>query len=108
MTGQDPKPPEPTGGKPGQYIRAGMQAAGGAIPFAGGLLSAIASLWGEKEQARAYEFLKYCIQMIEDELREKQQTMLEIIARVDVHDEEISERIKSDEYQSLLKKAFRE
>ncbi len=35
-------------------------------------------------------------------------TILEIVARLNIHDEEISKRIKSAEYQSLLKKTFRD
>ena len=46
--------------------------------------------------------------MLEDELKEKEQTILEIMARLDIHDEKISKRIESKEYQSLLKKTFRE
>jgi len=45
--------------------------------------------------------------MVQDEIKEKEQTILEIVSRLDMHDEEISQRIKSDEYQSLLKGAFR-
>lgn len=87
--------------------RAGIQAIGGAIPFAGGLLSAIASIWGEKEQKQAYDFLKGWLKMLEDELHEKERVITEIVMRVDLHDEEISRRVSSDEYQSLLRKAFR-
>jgi hypothetical protein len=46
--------------------------------------------------------------MLEDEIREKQKTILEIAARLDIHDEKIQQRIESKEYQSLLKKTFRE
>lgn len=87
--------------------RAGIQAIGGAVPFAGGVLSAIAGIWGEQEQKKAYDFLKNWLKMIEDEVREKQRVITEIISRVDLQDEEISKRVRSDEYQSLLKKTFR-
>jgi hypothetical protein len=46
--------------------------------------------------------------MMQDEIREKQETIAEIAMRLDLHDEEISARVRSDEYQSLLKKAFRD
>ena len=46
--------------------------------------------------------------MLEDEIREKERTILEIMSRLDIHDEEIAKRIESKEYQSLLKKTFRE
>jgi len=35
-------------------------------------------------------------------------TILEIMARLDIHDGEIAKRLESKEYQSLLKKTFRE
>ena len=34
-------------------------------------------------------------------------TIAEIVARLDMHDEKIKERLESAEYQALLKKAFR-
>jgi hypothetical protein len=95
------------GKKSNKWIRAGLGLAGGAIPFAGGLISAAAGIWSEAEQERAMETLRAWVKMLEDELREKQQTILEIVARLDLHDEQIRERIRSSEYQSLLKKAFR-
>lgn len=52
--------------------------------------------------------LRAWVQMLNDEMREKQRTMLEVVARLDMHDEQIAERVRSDEYQSLLKKAFRQ
>ncbi len=80
----------------------------GAVPFAGGLFSAAAGYWGEKEEEKANEFLRSWIEMIHDEIREKEKTILEITARLDLHDEKISDRITSVSFQSLLKKSFRE
>ncbi|MFZ5731122.1 MAG: hypothetical protein ACOY4O_00190, partial [Pseudomonadota bacterium] len=91
-----------------KMIRSALNAASGAIPFAGGLLSAAASHWSETEQERAMEALRAWIKMLEDEIREKQSTILDIIARLDMHDEEIAKRVQSKEYQSLLKKSFRQ
>lgn len=92
----------------GKVIRAGMQVAGGIVPFAGGIFSAAAGAWSEKEQEKVNGFLKHWLEMLKDEIKEKEQTILEIVSRLDMHDEEIAKRISSDEYQSLLKKAFRE
>ena len=91
-----------------KIIRAGMQAIGGAMPFASGLFSAAASIWSENEQDKAYGFLKHWLEMLEDEIREKEKTILEITARLNMQDEKVAERISSDAYQSLLKKAFRD
>ncbi|PPC99398.1 MAG: hypothetical protein CTY31_10645 [Hyphomicrobium sp.] len=90
-----------------KWMRGALNAAGGVIPFAGGFLSAAASVWSENEQQRAMDALRAWIKMLEEELREKQRTILEIMARLNMQDERIAERVKSGEYQSLLKQAFR-
>jgi hypothetical protein len=46
--------------------------------------------------------------MLRDELREKEKTIFEIMARLNLQDEEIAKRVESKEFQSLVKKAFRE
>jgi hypothetical protein len=46
--------------------------------------------------------------MLEDEIKEKEKTLFEIIARLDFQDEKIKDRFKSKEYQALLRKTFRE
>src|SRR5271156_1637462 len=99
---------EPAEGKGPKIIRASMQLVGGAIPLAGGVLSAAAGAWSESEQERVNKFFKQWIKMLEDEIREKEQTILEIMARLDIHDEEIAKRLESKEYKSLVKKTFRE
>lgn len=105
--GQEQNKEPPAGKGWEKAARGGLQIAGGAIPFAGGLLAAIASAWSERDQERVNEFLRIWVKMLEDELREKQETILQIVSRLDMHDDEISERVKSSEYQSLVKKAFR-
>ena len=45
--------------------------------------------------------------MLEDELREKGKTIAEVVARIDMHEEKVKQRVESPEYQALLKKAFR-
>ncbi|MDE2480798.1 MAG: hypothetical protein KGN02_01240 [bacterium] len=102
----DPEPPEE--GKGPKFTRGALQAIGGLIPFAGGLFSAAAGAWSEHEQERVNAFFKHWLKMLQDEMREKEQTILEIMARIDMHDEKVNERIESPEYQSLLKKTFRE
>ena len=46
--------------------------------------------------------------MLAAEMCEKQQTILEITARLDMRDEETIKRVESPEYQALLRKAFRD
>lgn len=94
-------------GKVGKWGRAGLNIASGLTPFIGGLLSAAAGAWGEAEQEHVNNMLRQWLQMLEDELREKGKTIAEIVARLDLKDESVSQRIESPEYQTLLKKAFR-
>ena len=98
----------PQSGKRGKISRGALQVIGGAVPFAGGVLSAIAGAWSEREQERVNRFFEHWARMLQDELKEKAETIVEIMARLDLQDEAISERVESKEYQSLLKKTFRD
>lgn len=96
-----------SGNDVGKAGRVGLNVASGMIPFVGGFLAAIASAWGEREQQHVNNMLRQWLEMLEDELREKGQTIAEVIARLDMNDEEVLKRVESEEYQTLLKKAFR-
>lgn len=98
----------PNDGKIAKYSRGALQAIGGALPFAGGMFSAIAGAWSEGEQEKVNRFFEHWVSMLQDELKEKEETIMEIMARLDLQDEAISERVESQEYQSLVKKTFRE
>ena len=103
-----PRDTEPSGSGAGAKIgRGALQALGGAIPFIGGLLSAAANYWSEYEQEQVNSFLRSWLGMLEDELREKQTVIGEIIVRLDMHDDEIKARVRSEEYQTLLRRVFR-
>ena len=98
----------PESSKVARISRAALQVASGAIPFAGGVLSALAGNWSEAEQERVNRFLEAWIRMLQDELKEKAQTILEIMARLDLQDDAIASRVESKEFQSLLNKTFRD
>lgn len=97
----------PESSKLGKVARNSLQVAGG-VPVIGGVFSAVAGAWSEKEQERVNKFFHLWIKMLEDELKEKQVTIIEIMARLDLQDEKIAQRVESKEYQSLVKKTFRE
>ncbi len=102
----DITPPEPGKlAKGGQY---GLEIAGGLVPFVGGVLSATASAWSGKDQEHINDFFTHWIQMLRDEILEKERTIIEIAQRLDLQDQKIVERMESKAYQSILKKAFRE
>jgi len=98
----------PAPGKAAQLGQLGLEIGSGLVPFAGGLLSAAASAWSGKDQERINNFLTHWVQMLRDEILEKEQTIIEIAQRLDLQDTKIDARMNSPEYQSLLKKAFRE
>lgn len=98
----------PQSSKASEYGRGALQAIGGAVPLAGGIFSLVADKWSEKEQDKVNEFFRAWIQMLEDEIKEKEATIIEIMARLDLTDENISTRVESKEYQSLIRKTFRE
>lgn len=105
-SGEDLKPPKDSA--VGKISRGALQVAAGAVPFVGGAFSALASAWSDAEQAKANRFFEHWIQMLKDELKEKEQTVIEIMARLDLTDENITRRIESPEFQSLIRKTFRE
>jgi hypothetical protein len=51
----------------GQAVRALLNAAGGAIPFVGGLLSAASAAWSEQEQAKVNRVFEHWIKMLQAE-----------------------------------------
>lgn len=98
--------PDESGAK--KVARGALQIAGGAVPLVGGILSALAGAWSEREQAKVNRFFQQWVRMLEDEIREKEATVLEVMARLDLHDEKIAARVESKEFQSIVKKTFRD
>jgi len=107
MTDNDDKNLLPDQGNTGKIVRGLLQIGGGAIPFAGGILSAIAGAWSEQDQKRLNEIIEEYLMRIKDEAGEQKKTLAEIIFRLDASDVAARNRFESEEYQSLLKKAFR-
>ncbi|WP_347888507.1 hypothetical protein ABHF54_01320 [Nitrosomonas europaea] len=98
----------PDEGNAKKVARGTLQVIGGAVPLVGGLLSALAGAWSEREQAKVNRFFEQWVRMLEDEIREKEATVLEVMARLDLHDEKIAARVESKDFQSLVKKTFRD
>lgn len=77
-------------------------------PYVGGLIAAVKGAYQDHQQEKANNFIHNWISMIQDEMKEKQQTIIEIMARIDLQDEQIGQKVSSSEFQSLSKKAFRD
>lgn len=97
----------PKSGKIAKIARGALQVSS-SVPFVGGVFSAIAGAWSEHEQEKINKFFEHWVQMLRDELKEKEDTIIEILARLDLEDEDVANRVESKEYQSLIKKTFRE
>lgn len=111
MTNEALPPPGgamPDDGKISKVARGALQVGGGAVPVVGGILSALAGAWSEHEQAKVNRFFEQWVRMLEDEIHEKEATVVEIMARLDLQDEQIASRVESKEFQSLVKKTFRD
>jgi len=67
----------PEESKAAKISRGALQAVGGAVPFAGGICSAIAGTWSENEQEKINRFFEHWVRMIHDELKEKEDTIIE-------------------------------
>ena len=78
----------PKAGKIAKITRGALQIAG-SVPFVGGALSAVAGTWSENEQEKVNQFFQHWVQMLRDELKEKEDTIIEIMARLDMQNEEI-------------------
>lgn len=98
----------PEEGKTGKIIRGVLQIASGTAPLVGGVLSAVAGAWSEREQEKVNRFFEQWLRMLEEELREKEATVIEIMARLDLQNTDIAKRVESKEFQSLVKKTFRD
>jgi hypothetical protein len=81
---------------------------GGLIPIAGGAISGVASTWSEKESENFQKIVNTWLKLQEEEINEIGKTLFEVMIRLDLHDEKINERVKSQEYLGLVKKCFRD
>ncbi len=88
--------------------RYALSIVGGLIPFAGGAISGLASVWSEKESENFQNIVSAWLKLQEEEINEIGQTLFEIMIRLDLNDENINKRIKSPEYLGLIKKCFRD
>jgi hypothetical protein len=76
-------------------------------PFVGNFLSAAAGAWSKEEQEYVNNVFRQWLQMLQDELREKGAAIVDIMSRLNMKDDTTRARVESDEFQSILKKAFR-
>jgi len=93
------------GSKAGKYARL-ILAVMSSIPWIGGVLSAAATLSAEASQSQINKLLEIWINEHKDKLNSLKQTIEEIISKLDSLDDEIQQRIQSEEYLNIVRKAF--
>jgi len=78
------------------------------VPALGSLYLSVSNQWHDKDQERANRFFQEWLRMLQDEVQEKEATIVEIMARLDLHDERIADRVQSQAFQSLVRQTFRD
>jgi hypothetical protein len=91
-----------------RIARFALACIGGAIPFAGGIVSGASGAWSEQGQSHYNRIFASWLKLQEDELKEIALTMAEILSRLNLNDENVRQRVESPEYLSLVKKCFRD
>lgn len=82
-------------------------AALGSIPWVGGFLSAAASLRTEKDDVKADDLRTQWLEEHAKKIQRLAETLSEIAARFESIGDQIDERIESEEYLDIVRKAFR-
>lgn len=95
-----------TGGKWKKYTRVGM-AALGSIPWVGSMLSATATLSAENEQGKNNEIFFLWVKEHEIKIRELGLVLNDMFTKFESFGDRIQKRIESEEYLTLVRKAFK-
>src|SRR5438309_27012 len=83
-----------SGGAGPKLARFALAFLGGAVPFVGGAMSGAAGVWSESNQEHFNRILAAWLQLQERELIEIALTLREVVARLDMDDAKIQERIQ--------------
>lgn len=79
----------------------------GAIPWIGGLINADLNFKALSEQAHSNQLLQQWLEEHEKKMKELFTTIVHILQRLDEFPKEINNRLQSEEYLTLVRKAFR-
>ncbi len=93
-------------GKWGRYKRL-IMAALSSVPWVGGVFAGAASLSGDRDQAQVHELYRQWLEQHEDSVKKLGASLLSITTRLESLAVELDERIQSEEYLSLVRRAFK-
>lgn len=94
-------------GKRRKYSRF-ILAALGSIPWVGGVLSATSAADSENEQGEKNEIYRLWLEEHSQKVLELGETIASVIDRVESFGDEVKDRLESEEYLAIVRKAFRE
>lgn len=94
------------GSRYGRYARF-VLAALSSLPWVGGLIGASAGFYGEHEQDKVNSLQRKWLEEHSERLRDVAAAIDEVTGRLDQFGDEVKERIQSEEYLSIVRKAFR-
>jgi hypothetical protein len=98
---------QPLGSERQRKFRRFLLAALGSVPWVGGFIAASAALEGEREQQQVNELQQEWLDEHRGKLKDLGQTLLAILQRLESLGDDIEQRIQSEEYLGLVRKAFR-
>lgn len=90
----------------GKYSRLLLAALGG-VPWVGSVLTTVAAYSSETEQEQLSELVRVWLEEHQAKLRRLGNTLSDIVGRLESFGEELQERIQSEEYLGLVRRAFR-
>lgn len=93
-------------GKWGRYKRL-ILAALSSVPWVGGMFAGAASFSADSDQAELNELYRQWLEQHHDSLKKLGESLLSIISRLESLTVELDERIRSEEYLSLVRRAFK-
>jgi len=94
-------------GRRGRIIEKFVLAALGSIPWVGGFLSAAAALKSDEANARTNNIQTKWLEEHAEKIKALYAALNDIIGRFDSFGQRINERLESDDYLNLVRKAFR-
>jgi hypothetical protein len=94
-------------GRRQRIIEKFILAALGSIPWVGGFLSATASLQAEEAAARTNNIQTQWLEEHAQKIKNLYAALSDVIARFDAFGEQVNDRLESEEYLTLVRKAFR-
>lgn len=84
-----------------------FSAALGSIPWVGGFLSAMADFKSEEGQVKNNKLYEQWLNEHTEKMKTLGDTLVEVVKKLDEFSDEIDERLESEEYLQIVKKAFR-